>query len=103
MKKVNRRTIVLGPPVEVATTNDIIEYEADEDPRHEVYWRCWWHGTQAGEKDREIDISQECNLVVPVQCPLGKRKNCPNQEEEHEAIVHLARRKQTLRANDTPL
>jgi len=87
----------------VATTNDIVEYEADNDPRHIVNWRCGWHVTQGGENEWETEVSQECNLKLPVQCPLEKRENCTNQEEEQESIVHLAMRKQTRRANDTPL
>ena len=48
-------------------------------------------------------MSQESDLELPVQCPLDNRKACTENEEEQEAVVKLAVREQTLRANDTPL
>ena len=48
--------VVLGPPPKVATTNEIVKDEADNDPGY-IVERCGWRQVARTRKDdRKIDI-----------------------------------------------
>ena len=66
----------------MAITDDIVEYEANEDPNHEVDRCCRWHHTHCEENQREVEMAQESDLELLLQCPLDSRKDCTKQEEE---------------------
>ena len=71
-KKRARLTVILCPPAEVATTNDIVEHEANEDPRYIVEGRCRRHVTSTSEDKREVKILEESKVELLVQHPLAK-------------------------------
>ena len=56
----------------MATTDSIVEHEADEDPRYIVEGRCGRHVTRAGENKREIKILEESKFELLMQYPLDK-------------------------------
>ncbi len=65
-KRSHRLTIIFGPPAEVATTDDIVEQEADEDPWHVVERRCRWHVARPDENKREVKILEESKVELLV-------------------------------------
>ena len=56
----------------MATTDDIVEREADEDPRYIVEGRCGRQVTRAGENKRKVKILEESKAEPLVQYPLAK-------------------------------
>jgi hypothetical protein len=65
-----RLTVVLGPPVKVAATDDIIKDETDEHPERKVEGRRGRHGARGGEEERKIDVLEEADPELLVQNPL---------------------------------
>ena len=97
------RTVVFGPPAKVPPPDDVVEDKADEHPGHKVERRRGRQGARAHKNDREAEVLEEIDPELFVQYPLNERRDGPSQEEEHEAIVQLALREQTLWPNHTPL
>jgi poly(3-hydroxybutyrate) depolymerase len=98
-----KRTVIPGPQFEVAATDNIVEQEANENPRHEVDRCCGWHPSHREEKQGEIQISQESDPEALVQYPLDDWEHRTKQEEKDETIVKLSVREEMLRANYSPL
>ena len=65
-------TVVLHPPEHVATTDDVVEQEADEHPRHEVDRRCRRYPGYRGKEDRDVEVLQKRHPIFLVQSPLDK-------------------------------
>jgi hypothetical protein len=84
-----RLTVVLCPPVKVASTGDIVKDKADEHPRHVVEGVRRRHDDRAAKGDWEIDVLEETYSELLVQYPLKQRCKDANKEEEDEAIVQL--------------
>jgi hypothetical protein len=67
----NRLTVVLCPPVKVASTDDIVEGEGEERPEHKVKGGCRRYvARRKAEDDREIDVLEETYSELLVQHPL---------------------------------
>jgi len=80
-------TVVLGPPVKVAPTDEIVKDEAYEDPGY-IVERC--RGRQVGsarKDDREIEVLEECDFELFVYCPLDEGYDRANQEKVNETVV----------------
>jgi hypothetical protein len=80
-----RLTVVLCPPVKVASTDDIVEDKADEHPEHVVKGGRRRHVARAAEGDWEIDVLEEtylnflCNIHWNngARMPARKKKTRP--------------------------
>ena len=81
-----RLTVVLCPPVKVASTDDIIEDKADEHKEHVVNGVPRRYAGRAVEGDREIDVLEETYSELLVQYPLQQWRKDAGKEEEHEAM-----------------
>lgn len=101
--KKKTRTVVFGPPAKVSPADDVVEDKADEHPGHKVERRRGRQRARAHKDDREAEVLEEIDLELLVQYPLDERRDGASQEEEHEAIVQLAFREQTLWPDHTPL
>src|ERR1700679_3074770 len=88
-----RLTIVLCPPVKVASTDDIVKDKADEHCGHVVKGGRRRYVARAAEDDWKIDVLEEPYSELLVQYPLEKWCNYAENEEEDEAIVELTVRK----------
>jgi hypothetical protein len=88
-----RLTVVLCPPVKVASTDDIVEDKADEHPEHVVKRGRRRDGGRAAEGDWEIDVLEETYSELLVQYPLEQWCKDAGKEEEDEAVVELTVRK----------
>jgi len=94
--------VVLGPPVKVAPTDEIVKDEAYEDPGY-IVERC--RGRQVGsarKDDREIEVLEETDFELFVYCPLDEGYDRANQEKVNETVVEPTVREQTLWSDDTP-
>ena len=68
-------TVVLQPPEDVAATDDVVEQEANEHPRHVVEWRRRWNGGGGTKYEWEVDILEKCQLERLVTRPLDEWRN----------------------------
>ena len=84
-----RLTVVLCPPVKVASTDDIVEDKADEHKERVVKGGPRRYVGRAVEGDWEIDILEETYSELLVQYPLEQWRKDAGKEEEDEAIVEL--------------
>jgi hypothetical protein len=83
----NVTTVILQPPFQVATTDDVVEQEADEYPR-DVVQRCRrWHIAGTIEHDREVEVPKKRHLKLLVESPLDKWRNSTGHEKEDKAVV----------------
>jgi hypothetical protein len=82
-----RLTVVLCPPVKVASTDDIVEDKADEHRGHVV--KGGRDVERDGEDNWEIDVLEETCPELLVQYPLEQWCKDAGKEEEDEAIVEL--------------
>ena len=87
----------------MTATDDVVEQEADEHPRHKVQRRRRRQGARTAEDNGEIEVLEETNSKLLVQSPLEERGDGTGQEEEDKAVVELTIREEPLRSNDTPL
>jgi hypothetical protein len=83
-----RLTVVLCPPVKVASTDDIVEDKANEEPGHVVKGGRRRYGGRAAEGDWEINILEEIYTELLVQYPLEQWCKDAGKKED-EAIVEL--------------
>jgi hypothetical protein len=88
-----RLTVVLCPPVKVASTDDIIKDKADKNPGHVVKGGRRRYVGRAAEGDWEINVLEETYSKLLVQYPLEQWCKDAGKEEEEEAIVELTPRK----------
>jgi len=84
-----RLTVVLGPPVKVASLDDIVEDKADECPGHVVKGSRRKHVDRATEGDWEINVLEETYSELLVQYPLEQWCRNADKEEKDEAEVEL--------------
>ena len=95
-----RLTVILCPPIKVASTDDIVEDKADD---HIVDGRHRRQKVRASEDERKVDVLEKIDSELLVQHPLEPRCKDAGKEEDSEAVVKLTVREQALRPNDTPL
>ena len=82
-----RLTVVLCPPVEVASTDDIVEDEADQHREYEVKGSRRRHCAHATEGHWEIDVFEETRPELLLQYPLEQWCKDAGKKEEDETIV----------------
>jgi hypothetical protein len=87
----------------VTATDNVVEQEADEHPRHVVQRHRGWHSAGAREDDREAQVPKKRHLKFLVESPLDKWGNSTGHEKEDEAVVQLTVREEMLWSNDAPL
>jgi len=81
-------TVVLCPPIKVASTDDTVEDKANEHLGHVIKGGCRRQAAHAAEGDCEIDVLEETHFELLVQYPLEQW--CKDADkEEAEAIVEL--------------
>jgi hypothetical protein len=96
-------TVVLRPPTKVASTDDVVKSEADENPGYVVERRRGRQVVRASEDKREIQVLEGLYVEFLVEYPLNNWRKDPDQEEKDETVIELAMGEQTLWSDDTPL
>jgi hypothetical protein len=79
----------------VATTDNVVEHEADEHPGHVVQRRRNRNEPNATEDDWEVEIPQKRLLIRPLESPLDDWGNSTCNEEDR-GIVQLTVGEDTL-------
>lgn len=87
-----KRTVVLGPPAEMPSSDDIVEDEADDGSRDVVDGGGRGHVAGTGEDDGHVDILPERVGPLAGKNPGDGRSNGADEEEVDQWMVHLARR-----------
>jgi len=83
-------------------TNDELEDEAYEHPRHIIDSRGGWDHTQAREDEREVD-EVEGAVWEPSRDEIhDQRASRTNQEEERQRKIYLAFSEKKLRTDHAP-
>ena len=88
-----RLTVVLCPPVKVASADNIGEDEADKHSRHDVKGGSRRYDGRAAEGNWETYVPEETYPELLVQYPLEQWYKDADKEEKDEAIVELTVRK----------
>ena len=84
-----RLTVVLCPPVKVASADDIVKDKADEHPGHVIKGSRSRRVLHAAEHDWEIDVFEETYSKLLVQYPLENWCKDTGKEEIGEAIIEV--------------
>ena len=102
MNDARQLTVILRPPREVTTADDVVEEEADEAPGDVVGGCRWRDETRSAKDDGEVNVTDEAALPLQLDEILRERTKEADEEEEHEAVVDLALRELARGADDTP-
>jgi hypothetical protein len=86
--------------VDATATDNVIENEADEHPRHIIKWRCRWNEANGAENDREVEILEKRQLKLLVENPLDEWRNSARKEEEEKVIIEVTVREETMWSNN---
>jgi hypothetical protein len=94
--------VVLGPPAEVPSSNNVVEDEADDSSRDIIDGCSWRHVTGTSEDDGHVDVFPERVGPLASENPRDGRGDGTDEEEVDQGMVHLAGREHVGGTNDTP-
>ena len=95
-------TVILCPPREIPPSNEVLEHEPDNPPRHIVHRIRRRNASRAREQHRKIQIPHPAIRELLRQRPPHHRTQEPKQEEERQCIVQFAPRELPGRADHAP-
>jgi hypothetical protein len=70
----------------VAVTDDVVEQEANKQPRHVVQRRCKRYRARDSEDERKVEVLEKRHLKLLEESPLDKWGNSTGHEED-EVVV----------------
>jgi len=97
-----QNVVVLCPPGEVTTADDVLEDESNDTPCNVVDSVGGRNVTSAREDDGEVEVTNPALRVLLGQEPSNDGADEAKEEEEGQSVVNLSLGELTSRTNDTP-
>jgi len=102
IKSSGQDIVVLGPPREVTTSDDVLEDETNNSPWDVVDGTGRGDGASSAEDDGEVDVAHEAVGELLCQEKSENGHDEADEEEDTESIVDLALRELPSRSDNTP-
>lgn len=96
------RTVVLRPPCEVTTADNVVEDKPSNAPGHVVRRCCRGNETSSAEYDRPVDVTNESVGIPQLDEVLDQGAKEADEEEKDQSVIDLSLGELARGTNNSP-